>query len=68
MSKKSKRLIRERFLDILLGRQGNDWSWINIETIRVLFAGILTMKVKVARKRRTLINIYMTHISKIYEN
>jgi len=53
VSKKSKRLIRERFLDILLGRQGNDWSWINIETIRVLFAGTLTMKVKVGRKRRT---------------
>ena len=52
MSKKSKRLIRERFLDILLGRQSNDWSWINIETIRVLFAGMLTMKVKVGKKRK----------------
>ena len=53
MSKNSKRLIRERFLDILLGRQGTDWSWINIETIRVLYAGMLTVKVKVNRKRRT---------------
>jgi hypothetical protein len=53
VSNNSKRLIRERFLDILLGRQGNDWSWINIETIRVLYAGMFTMKVKVARKRRT---------------
>ena len=52
MSKKSKRLIRERFLDILLGRQGNDWSWINIETIRVLFAGMLTTKVIVNKKRK----------------
>jgi len=53
VSKNAKRLIRERFLDILLGRQDNDWSWINIETIRVLFAGMLTVKVKVGRKRRT---------------
>jgi len=52
VSKKSKRLIRERFLDILLGRQGSDWSWINIETIRVLFAGMLTTKVIVNKKRK----------------
>ena len=52
MSRESKRLIREKFLDILLGRQNNDWSWLNIETIRVLYAGMLTMKVKVSKKRR----------------
>lgn len=52
MSRESKRLIREKFLDILLGRQNNDWSWLNIETIRVLYAGMLTTKVKVNKKRR----------------
>lgn len=52
MSKESKRLIREKFLDILLGRQGKDLSWINIETIRVLYAGMLTMKIRVDKSRK----------------
>ncbi len=52
MSKESKRLIREKFLDILLGRQDKDLSWINIETIRVLYAGRLTMKIRVDKSRK----------------
>lgn len=52
MSKESKRLIREKFLDILLGRQDKDLSWINIETIRVLYAGMLTMKIRVDKSRK----------------
>ena len=52
MSKESKRLIREKFLDILLGRQGKDLSWIYIETIRVLYAGMLTMKIRVDKSRK----------------
>jgi len=52
VSKESKRLIREKFLDILLGRQDKDLSWINIETIRVLYAGRLTMKIRVDKSRK----------------